>query len=528
MMRGLLTKELRQHAYTLAFLFLMLLGALALIGGNVTLRRATGGGFAGVHMLHHTYVPLVCLVLGQILIATEFRQKTQLFLEGLPLPRWRMLAVKFALGFAVLVGAVAAALFVAWQSARGSEAITPRFAALVALKSAGWVWFLYTLCFAHAFLGRYRVVFGVTLFFGFLALSGSSVRVSDFGPFALVDERFAYERHVFPASALAVAGVAGLGFAALGFALGLVRDASVASLLAEKMSAREKVVMTLVVGAVMSLSAWLFEHYKTATPVRMPGALEAERGVVRVFASAAVDAPSREETAALERTAKRAAEELGALAEYLGCKTFPPVFIVHRRDLGAGEFSDGELKPSQGAMVRVNLTASELRERQFDERLVRAALFAHTGGLAGRERNFWVLDGVVHWWPRRGNPHTVPPADEEQWALARKTMPENFSTRHLSAWHSVWRDTGVKEGRALAGSGLAVLAASHGVEARQRFLAAMFGPARSADFRGWLADVLRPRASRFRAAAGIAEEAFVVEWRRTLALESPGGKPVPK
>ena len=522
MMRGLLTKELRQHGYTLTFLFVMLLGALALIGGNSMLRRATGGGFAAVHLLHHTYVPLVCLVLGQILIATEFRQKTQLFLEGLPLPRWRMLAVKFALGLVVLSGAVAAALFVAWQSARGSEALTPRFAALLALKSAGWVWFLYTLCFAHAFLGRYRVIFGVTLFFAFLALSGSGVRLSDFGPFALVDERFAYERHVFPGSALAVAGATGLGLAALGFALGLVRDASVASLLAEKMSSREKVVMALVMVAVLSLSTWLFDHYKTATPVRMPGAFEAQRGVVRVFASAAVDAPSREETAALERTANRAAEELGALAEYLGCKTFPPVFIVHRRDLAAREYRNGELKPSQGAMVRVNLTASGFDESSLHEWLVRAALGAHTGGLAERERNAWPLDGLASWWPGRGDPQIAAALDPKWSALARKALPADFTARHLDAWHSLRRDATQLGASALAETGLSVLAQRHGPEARQRFLAAMFRDARAADFRGWFADVVRSRRSRLRAAAGFGEGELVAEWRAALeALPAP-------
>ncbi len=522
MIRGLLTKELRQHGYTLTFLFVMLLGALALISGNSMLRRAFGGGFAGVQMLHHTYVPLVCLVLGQILIATEFRQKTQLFLEGLPLPRWRMLAVKFALGLVVLAGAVAAALFVAWQSARGSEALTPRFAALVALKSTGWVWFLYTLCFAHAFLGRYRMVFGVTLFFGFLALNGSGVRLSDFGPFALVDERFAYERYVFPSSALAVAGVTGLGLAVLGFALGLVRDASVASLLAEKMSAREKVAMTLIMVAVMSLSAWLLDHYKTATPVRMPGAFEAQRGVVRVFASAAVDAPSREETAALERAAHRAAEELGALAEYLGCTSFPPVFIVHRRDLAAREYSNGELKPSQGAMVRVNLTAPGFDESSLHEWLVRAALGAHTGGLAERERNVWPLDGLAAWWPGRGDPQIDAGLDPTSSSLARKAMPAEFAARNLDAWHSLRRDATQLRASALAETGLDVLAQNHGDEARQRFLAAMFREVRPADSRGWFGDVLRSRSSRLRAAAGVSEDEFVAEWRAALeALPAP-------
>ncbi len=521
MIRGLLTKELRQHGFALMFLFLVVLGGLALIAGHGPLHRALGGGFSAVQLLHTTYVPLAALVLGQMLIATEFRQKTQLFLEGLPLPRWRMLAVKFTLGLAVLAGAIGAAIFAAWWQARGTDAITPRFAALVALKSAGWVWFIYTLCFAHAFLGRYRVAFGLALLFGYFTLDTSGVRVSEFGPFALIDDRFAYERFVLPGRALAIAAALGLGLAALGFAMGLVRDASVASLLAEKMSPREKVFITFLTLTVLMLCGYIAEHRQTATPVQMPGATEAQRGVVRVFASAAVDAPTREETAALERVAQRAADELGALAEYLGCATFPPVFIVHRRDLAGGAVQSGGLKPAQGGMVRANLTAKEFYERDLLEAIVQQTLLAHTGGLAGRERNAWVHDALSAWWPYR-QPRAAAESDlNPKWvAKARPTLPPDFSARHLDAWLSVAREDNLRGSGTLAATGLVVLAQRHGAEARQRFLAAMFREHRPADFRGWLADVFRPRARLFRAATGVDEKQFAREWRDALALST--------
>ena len=522
MIRGLLTKELRQHGFALAFLFLVIVGGLALIVGNESLRRAFGGGFAAVRLLHTTYVPLAALVLGQMLIATEFRQKTQLFLEGLPLPRWRMLAVKFALGLAVLAGAIGAAIFAAWWHARGAEAITPRFATLVALKSAGWVWFIYTLCFAHAFLGRYRVGFGLTLLFGFFALDATGVRISEFGPFALIDHRFAYERFELPGRALAITAALGLGLAGLGFALGMVRDATVASLLAEKMSSREKVFITFLTITVMMIAGYLTEHHKTSTPVRMPGAFEAQHGIVHVMASAAVDAPTREETAAIEHIAKRAADDLGALAEYLGCETFPPVFIVHRRDLAANERNYGELKPAQGVLVRANLMPKETDETAMLRCIVRGALLAHTGGLASRERNAWAFDGLVWWWPAR---ETAAAAGEpyDYWVpFARKAMPRDFSVRDLDRWFAAQDLADTNRSAALAATGLGVLAVAHGADARQRFLAAMFGPARSADARGWLMDVIRSRKNRLRAAAGIDEEQLVTELRAALA---PSGKP---
>ncbi len=516
MMRGLLAKELRQHALTLAFLFVVLLVGLAFISGNSSLHRATGGGFEAVRLLLCSFVPIACLVLGQVLIATEFRQKTQLFLEGLPLPRWRMLAVKFTLGLVVVTAAIAMVLFVAWRSARGSEAMTPRFTALLALKSAGWVWFMYALCFAHSFLGRYRMAFGLVIFFGWLALMGAGVRMTAFGPLALVDPRFGYERHVLPVSALVVTAAAGLALAGLGFALGLVRDATVASLLAEKMSSREKAFVTFLSVTGLMVGAYLFEHYTNATPVQMPGATEARHGVVLVLASAAVDAPTPAESAALKQVATRAAEELGALADYLGSKTFPPIFIVHRRDLAGGEWSDGELKPTQGVLVRANLTDPGFDGESLHTWLVRESLLAHTSGLADRERHAWVLDGIAEWWPRRAR------GIDGAWLTpARKAMPADFSPRHLATWLSLRRDAGKEPAQALAATGLAILQQQHGAEALQHFLAAMYARAQPHDFRGWFSDLLRPARGRLRAATGVDEKTFVAGWRTALLAAPP-------
>lgn len=517
MMAGLLAKELRQHGFTFAFLFLLLLCALVLIEGNSLLHASGGGGFDSTRMLLYLYVPLACLVLGQVLIATEFRQKTQLFLEGLPLPRWRMLAVKFALGLGLLLAASATLLFVGWWTARGTEAMTPRFIALLAAKSAGWVWFLFALFFAHSFLGRYRVVFGLVIFTAFIALQNNGVRIEAFGPFALMDGRFAFERYVVPWEALAVTAASGLGLALLGFALGLVRDASVASLLAEKMSPREKVFLTFLTIAAVLLSVYLSEHYKRTTPVSMPGAVEAQRGIVKVFASAAVDPPTAAEVAALQRAANRAADELGALAEYLGCTTFPEIFLVHRRDL-TDDFGVS-WESSQAVIARGNFTAGKFSERDFYRALVCGALEVRTHGLAGRERNAWALAGLMRWWPERNGP--LPP----DWlADARLVLPADFSVKHLAAWHTL-RDSGGSHGgnrtEMLAALGLEVLAQRHGEDARQRFLAATFGPARPNDFRGWFGDLVRARFHGLRATAGVSEETFVEEWRTAVAASAP-------
>ena len=521
MTRGLIEKELRQHGLALGFLLALPFAGLILILSHDLLRRAGGGGFEAVRLLLMLFIPLACLVLGQLLIASEYRHKTQLFLEGLPLPRSRMLAIKFGLGFIlVTLMSVVALGYVGW-TARATEAMTPRFAALLGLKAAGWGAFIYTLCFAHAFLGRYRLPFGLALVIGLISLSNNGMPISQFGPFALIDERFAFERFVWPVQALLVTAALVAALAAIGFFLGLVRDATVAAMLAEKMSAREKLVLTMLVFVGLLASGWFIERRKTSTPVQMPGAAEARHGVVQVLASAAVDAPTREETAILQRTADHVAGELGMLADYLGCDTFPPIFIVHRRDLGANDLVDGELKAEQGVLVKANLTDPHFKPIALDEWLVEETLSAHTHGIAGRERNAWVLDGITWWWPRsqHGQISAWDVASRQVWTPAEIA---SFNPAQLqSGWYTARKNVGTKKVRALAGSSLALLAERHGPEDVHRFLADRFAQAQPEDARGWWRDFIRPTATRLRTATGLSEDAFTAEFRAALTAAHP-------
>lgn len=520
MIRGLLGKELRQHGFALGFLLLLPFAGLILISSHGLLRRAGGGGFESVRLLHYLFLPLASLVLGQLLIASEFRQKTQLFLEGLPLPRWRMLAVKFGLGLVLVLLASALGLgYVAWN-ARHTEALTPRFAGLLFSKAAGWTAFTYALCFAHAFLGRYRMMFGVAVIGGLLYASSLGVPISEFGPFALLDARFAYERFVWPVKALAVTGGIVALLTALGFYLGLVRDATVAALLAEKMSSREKLFFTVLTIVALMVVGEVSERRKTSTPVQMPGAAEARHGVVHVLASAAVDAPTREETAALQRTADAAAAELGALTDYLGCETYPPIFIVHRRDLTAKDFVPGGLKPKQGLLVRTNLTAQDFKIEALHEWLLRESLGVHTSGIVDRERNAWAYDAIQWWWPR--SQHGTKSALEEARRVER-ALPKlpTFTPVEMQNWFTVRQKLGGENTDALAGSSLAVLAEKHSLEGVHRFLAARFARAEPEDTRAWWHDVVRPTSARLRAATGWSEDTLTHEWQRTMAAPTP-------
>ena len=70
---------------------------------------------------------------------------------------------------------------------------------------------------------------------------------------------------------------------------------------------------------------------------------------------------------------------------------------------------------------------------------------------------------------------------------------------------------GADSARMLAAVGVFVLGERLGDDARRRFFAAKYGPARPEDARGWLGDILHPARPR-----GIDENAFLAAWRAAL------------
>jgi hypothetical protein len=283
------------------------------------------------------------------------------------------------------------------------------------------------------------------------------------------------------------------------------------------MSSREKIFTTfLLLSALMALG-YLDDKLTKSTPVNLPGASEALTGTVRVFASAAVDAPSREETALLQKNADDVAMEIVKVAEYLNCQSPPAVFIVHRRDLKANEFQNGSLKTEQGLMVRVNLSAPDFKPQELRAWILREFLVTLTHGLAKRERNAWVLDGFLEWWPHRASTHSP----SAEWTrindTARTSMPQNFNADHLRRWYTLRKELGEANARALAASGIAILERNYGDEACRKFLSQSLERRLSPDVRSWFRDVTNPVSARIRKATNVPLEKFVNEWRESLA-----------
>jgi hypothetical protein len=158
--------------------------------------------------------------------------------------------------------------------------LTPRFIGILSTRVFSVTLVAYNLFFAMGFLGRYRMaLYLIGLFACFAIGEMTDIELKRFGPFALLDERFPYESETFPWDALWTTWALSAVFLLLAFALSLTREGTVAALLAEKMSHREKVfIAAFLVGMVFAFS--VLDEKKKREPFDLQEAITETRGGV--------------------------------------------------------------------------------------------------------------------------------------------------------------------------------------------------------------------------------------------------------
>jgi len=135
--------------------------------------------------------------------APRVRRTDQLFLDALPIRRSWVLTAKYLLGAAALAVYVAPAFLLCWLAALRGQDVTTGLIAIILARTAVFVWFVHAGAFALGFLGRYRTVLLISACLAFaLVASKTDIEVSKFGPFALVDRTFPFERHEAPVALL--------------------------------------------------------------------------------------------------------------------------------------------------------------------------------------------------------------------------------------------------------------------------------------------------------------------------------------
>lgn len=508
----LLRKELRQH-----WLALLLITAAAMIGDALIIGASAARGgeetpFEGLRLFTMSIGVLGALVLNHRLVVLEYQSRTQLFLEGLPLARWRMVAVKYWLGLAALVLLSGGAIAVACLMAGRHEPLSVRQMILVSTRAFSTVWLVHSLCFMMGLLGRYRLALYIALSLSCAMIQEHKVvDLAHFGPAALLDERFAYEREIFPWAALQTTWALSLAFLFLAFGLSLTREGSVAAMLSEKMSHREKVFIAALLAGLLFAGSVLSNKAKKAPFDLLDAAVGRRPGVVVKVASGLGGSDPK----AL-RLAEYVAEELAAARQYLGAEPLPSVFITERRDLDASRYERGALEQSEGVHVRANFLSAEWQDKNFLAWLLREVLTAATNGRATCESKRWVLEGFGLFWTGRDHPGAPLERDPSLALRALYGVETGFTAKDLRGWLSYSERVGGDIAAGVAWSGLKTLARRQGTEQCRSFLRAVLGAHEPKDIRASLR--AKPLDQILREQAGEGALAFFEQWTEELAV----------
>lgn len=506
MIRALLAKELRQH--WMAFLGLGLLQGVSLLIVLAMMMRGgmTVSAFDPLRMVIGWFGAAGAMMLGHRLVAAEYSARTQLFLEALPLRRSTMLGAKAAvvlgLSFIGAVGLVGLAAILGWRH----EHLTPVFVGLMLLRATLW-----NACAALFFcvlglLGRYRwpVLIGTGLTLA-SAQQWFGLDPATWPPFSLLGRDFAFERHVLPVPEIQGAGLFLGACLLLGGLLGLVREGQVASLLAEKMSGREKVFLWIAAISIISVAV---SKTDTAPPrFTLAGASRTTTGLARVSV-----APMDE---AAQKTADTAARALDGLAQYLGWTTLPEVLITLSGDLDGRTWQLGEFEDArrQGLPVRANFKHPDFDPRAFTAWLIPHVVRGATLGRAAHEPQRWALDGLGHFWLQHQDPADSPELLQRRalWAA-----PEGVSADTLRTWLRLRDRLGPEVAAGLSWSGLQTLEQAAGPEACQHLLTSLLRQPSRKDIRTTLRTLWHPARAQLREHTGWTLDEFAARWSRTL------------
>ncbi len=464
MIRTLLLKELSQHGWlflallpfcTFGFLMTLAVGQMSEAGSPLEAARLFGTSL----------LLLVEVVLCNRLVVQEFTGKTQLFLEGLPISRVGLIATKYGLGLAVVLLMLAFCLGSSLIVASREEIISRRFVAILSVRLGVFAYCTYAFFFMMGLLGRYRIVLYLLAIMIVTVVS----RTTNFdfelhGPLGLINSQFAFERNVFPTTTLLICGAVGMVFTIIALVMAVLREGTVASMLAERMSQREKLfVSAVMLGTIFTITT--VQSKQTPDPYTILGAISSSGKGVSVYVERVTDDEQQ-----IQEFADRVHRELVEVSEYLQIDGIPPLFIVHRSDLDADRYELADLENASGILVRVNFLSSEWSLEDFLPWLLDVCLSEATQFNAIREPQCWVLEGFVQYWNRRKTDPAVW-SDTNKWDLrAAYGASLGISTDDITNWYSYRERVGAPIASAVACAGLVRAEQQYGAESLRRFL----------------------------------------------------------
>ena len=519
MIGALLRKELRQHWWAfLLVLLLSLFGFLLIL--LFTMAQDQSGSRLFVLQIHAYFLGIFSLILGNRLVVAEYSAKTQLFLESLPLPRERVVLVKYGLGLGVILLCAGTALGLGILAGARTEVFTPRFIGILASRYLGFAVFAYTFFFAMGFLGRYRfIAYGLLLAALILLMRIKDLSWGEFSFFYLVGGTLPFEREEFPLTELAVTGGLTLAFFFLALGLAVTREGSVSSLLGEKMSHRDKITLTALIFGILS-ATFILEETKEKEPYRMGDGATAKK---TSLAEVTVAPASRE----AQDLANRLGSDLDAMADFLELAELPTISIRARTDFDPDRYEHGFVAEAEGVILRTNFEDEEWSYARCLEQLSGDVVELASNRRAMKEDRFWVIDGFSVYWPHQGEANRPLDADRHLLLRALYGTEQIGGIREpedLHRWFLFQRTVGHQITAGIGWSLLRVLEQEAGREPARAFMQSVLAGDTPRNVTTTIRDFQDPIEKRFQRLTGLDLAAFLDtwnaeldEWRETLA-----------
>lgn len=458
-MRALLNKELREHRWVLlAMLILLAVGQVVAINNAET----AGSPMVAYQKLVAIIAPLMALILVNRLVVREYSGRTQLFLETLPINRAQVVGLKWLLGAALLFLAMGACFGFTLLAASEQVVLTPRYIALVAIRSASFIFLIYALVFAIGLTGRYRhLIWSVLIFSVIMADAIGQLAVSEWPPFYLIKESMVYERLQLPLTAVLITCGIAVALVAAAFTLALSAQGSLVVALSRRMSAREKSGVTI--GSLLLLTMFgVIELRKPKPAFKLQHAVHSEAGP-------AVAVGITGDPAQALTLANLVSSDLARLQSFLALPHAPELAVLPDDTLDGDAFQRAALPNADGVVLRAAFTNSQFDREAFRSYALASWMqwYSH-GRLAMGERR-WLLDGAAQWLVARDLPQ-----QQQKLALRAAFAARLLQVRQGNAgtaigqWLTVREELGSCLSDALAWRMVASLAQQMG---EQRFLA---------------------------------------------------------
>lgn len=457
MIRHLLTlwrRELRQQRWVLlgvAALYAVL-GFGAVVGGQKDGAATTR--IADLPLLLRLFVPLLALTQAQVAVVREYRLKTQLFLEALPMRRWEVPLAKLCWGLLTQsLLAVGLWLGVAMASGETSE----RFLLITSTRLFSYVLVCWCVAFGLATVGRLRWVVYATLLIGCFLLQQRGVELRRLGPLALLDPlSFPYERASFPVPELLQSAGLSVGGLLLGLGLPLLHEGSMAEVLARRASTGEKAGFWIMIAAQLLLTEALDREQRREPFVFTDSRVVAsERQNVQImYGHPDLEPRARSLLDVLERLAE-------GLATELAVATPPPLRVAHNASLEGPSPRTASEEVGAGVLLEANLGAQGFDLAGLSFLAAHETFYRLSQGRALFEPNHWLTDGFASYW---APPHD-PQASDARWLdalVARRTL--SLDERQLAEWEQLSERVGDDAAISIGFTLVEVLDQRHGRE----------------------------------------------------------------